>query len=39
VLVRTRERQLDADAAVDRPLALAALRPYGTCLFAKADKV
>jgi len=39
VLVRTRESQLDADAAVDRPLGLAALRPDGACLFAKADKV
>lgn len=39
VLVRAGESQLDADAAVDRPLALAALRPDGACLFAKADEV
>lgn len=39
VLVCTRESQLDADAAVDRPLAFAALRPDSACLFAKADKV
>jgi hypothetical protein len=39
VLVRARESQLDADAAVDGPLALAALRPDGACLFAEADEV
>jgi hypothetical protein len=32
VLVCTRESQLDADAAVDRPLAFAALRPDSACL-------